>query len=232
MKSTGSPSGKLVLNGGAALARHAIQTPVKPTKAASGNTTRGFLGRLVASMVARTTSTETTAYLPARDSIMPVYRPSPWSTADQLRSSTLAPASLAASACLAAPRLLGEAKLLHEVAAIPEQPFVIHASVDPVTNRCHPDCEALPRGSNFRSVRKGHGPRECASHDARNCRPAARAKPDRMDLDRDIRGVDEEGFQILDVFGDPSRLMAVWPSNDDVLRVALLESIPFLVAEH
>jgi hypothetical protein len=64
--------------------------------------------------------------------------------------------------------VLGETKLLHEVATIPEQPFVIHASIDPVTNRCHPDCEALPRGRNFRSVRKGHGPRECASHDARN----------------------------------------------------------------
>src|SRR5437899_8282951 len=42
--------------------------------------------------------------------------------------------------------LLGEAELLHEVAAIPEQPLVIHAPVDPVANGYHPDCEALASG--------------------------------------------------------------------------------------
>src|SRR5260370_13950431 len=123
---------------------------------------------------------------------------------------------------------LGEAKLLHEVAAIPEQPFVIHAPVDPVTNRCHPDAEALPGRGNARAIREGHGPRKGASHDAGDRRPAAGAEANRMHLDCDIRGVDEERLQILDVLVDPSGLMTVWPGDNDVLRVTLGQPVPFL----
>src|SRR5260370_34058180 len=52
-----------------------------------------------------------------------------------------------------------------------------------------------------------------------------------MDLDGDIRGVDEECLQILDVFVDPSGLVAVWPGDNNVLRVTLVEPVPFLIAE-
>src|SRR5437867_10352436 len=52
-----------------------------------------------------------------------------------------------------------------------------------------------------------------------------------MDLNGDVWGVDEEGFQILDVLVDPFGFMAVWPGDDDVLCVALLESVPFLIAK-
>src|SRR5260370_39862157 len=52
-----------------------------------------------------------------------------------------------------------------------------------------------------------------------------------MDLDGDIRGVDEECLQILDVFVDPSGLVAVWPGDNNVLRMTLVEPVPFLIAE-
>src|SRR3989441_4314592 len=127
--------------------------------------------------------------------------------------------------------LLGEAELLHEVAAIPEQPLVIHAPVDPVANRCHPYCEALARGGYARSIRERHGPCKGARHDASDRRPAARAEANRVHFDCDVRGVDEEHLQILDVLGDPSCLMTVWPGDDDVLRVTLLEPVPLLITE-
>src|SRR2546422_8445452 len=44
-------------------------------------------------------------------------------------------------------------------------------------------------------------------------------------------GVDEERLQVLDVLVDSSGLMAVGPGDDDVLGVALLQPVPFLVAE-
>src|SRR2546425_2587566 len=127
--------------------------------------------------------------------------------------------------------LLGEAELLHEVAAIPEQPLVIHAPVDPVANGYHPDCEALARGGYARSIREGHGPCKGARHDAADRRPTARAEANRVHFDCDARGVDEEHLQILDVLGDPSCLMTVWPGDDDVLRVTLLEPVPLLITE-
>src|SRR5260370_26843250 len=52
-----------------------------------------------------------------------------------------------------------------------------------------------------------------------------------MDLDGDIRGVDEECLQILDVLVDPSGLVAVWPGDNNVLRMTLVEPVPFLIAE-
>src|SRR5260370_30643864 len=125
---------------------------------------------------------------------------------------------------------LGEAKLLHEVAAIPEQPFVIHAPSDPVADRCHPDGEALSGRGNARAIREGHGPRKGASHDARDRRPAAEAEANRMHLDRDIRGADEQRLQILDMLVDPPGLMTVRPGDDNVLRVTLVEPVPFLIA--
>src|SRR5260370_33147523 len=98
---------------------------------------------------------------------------------------------------------LGEAKLLHEVAAIPEQPFVIHAPSDPVADRCHPDCEALAGRGNARAIREGHGPRKGASHDAADRRPAAGAEANRMHLDRELRAADSERPQILVTLADP-----------------------------
>src|SRR3989454_1947821 len=127
--------------------------------------------------------------------------------------------------------LLGEAELLHEVAAIPEQPLVIHAPVDPVANGYHPDCEALASGGYARSIREGHGPCKGARHDAAGRSPTARAGAHRVHFDCDARGVDEEHLQILDVLGDPSCLMTVWPGDDDVLRVTLLEPVPLLITE-
>src|SRR2546425_6817516 len=127
--------------------------------------------------------------------------------------------------------LLGEAELLHAVAAIPEQPLVIHAPVDPVANRCHPYCEALARGGYARSIRERHGPCKGARHDASDRRPAARAEANRVHFDCDVRGVDEEHLQILDLLGDPSCLMTVWPGADHVLRVTLLEPVPLLITE-
>src|SRR2546427_6874746 len=109
--------------------------------------------------------------------------------------------------------LLGEAELLHEVAAIPEQPLVIHAPVDPVANGYHPDCEALASGGYARSIREGHGPCKGASHDAGDRRPGARTEANRVHFDCDARGVDEERLQILDVLVDPSCLMTVWPGD-------------------
>src|SRR5260370_32725946 len=94
---------------------------------------------------------------------------------------------------------LGEAKLLHEGVAIPEQPFVIHAPVDPVANRCHPDAKALTGRGNARAIRERHGPRKGASHDTADRRPAAGAEANRMYLDGDARGVDEQRLQIRDV---------------------------------
>jgi len=127
--------------------------------------------------------------------------------------------------------LLGEAELLHEVATIPEQPLMIHSPVDPVANRCHPDGEALAGGGDTRSIGEGHGPCKRASHDAGDRRPAARAEANRVHFDCDVRGVDEERLQILDVLSDPSCLMTVWPGDDDVLRVTLLEPLPLLITE-
>src|SRR5439155_21230039 len=127
--------------------------------------------------------------------------------------------------------LLGEAELLHEVGAIPEQPLVIHAPVDPVANGYHPDCEAIARGGYARSIREGHGPCKGARHDAADRRPTDRAEANRVQFDCDARGVDEEHLQILDVLGDPSCLMTVWPGDDDVLRVTLLEPVPLLITE-
>src|SRR5258708_20196673 len=103
--------------------------------------------------------------------------------------------------------------------------------VDPVTNRCHPDCEALPGRGNARAISEGHGPRKGASHDAGERRPGAGAEANRMHLDCDSRGVDEERLQILDVLIDPSGLMTVWPGDNDVLRVTLVQPVPFLIAE-
>src|SRR3989440_4972865 len=100
-----------------------------------------------------------------------------------------------------------------------------------MANRCHPDCEALAGGGYARSIREGQGPCEGASHDAGDRRPAARAEANRVHFDCDVRGVDEERLQILDVLGDPSRLMTVWPGDDDVLRVTLLEPVPLLITE-
>src|SRR5438132_7141558 len=100
-----------------------------------------------------------------------------------------------------------------------------------MANRCHPDCEALAGGGYARSIGEGHGPCKRASHDAGDCRPAARAEANRVHFDCDVRGVDEERLQILDVLSDPSCLMTVWPSDDDVLRMTLLEPIPLLITE-
>src|SRR5207245_6407817 len=82
-----------------------------------------------------------------------------------------------------------------------------------------------------RSIREGQRACEGASHDAGDRRPAARAEANRVHFDCDVRGVDEERLQILDVLGDPSRLMTVWPGDDDVLRVTLLEPVPLLITE-
>src|SRR5207302_7375038 len=53
----------------------------------------------------------------------------------------------------------------------------------------------------------------------------------RVHFDRDVRGVDEERLQIVDVLRDSFCLVTVWPGDDDVLRVTLLEPVPLLITE-
>src|SRR2546428_11130124 len=95
---------------------------------------------------------------------------------------------------------------------------MVHPSIDPVADRRHADGEALPRGRNTRTARKGHGPCKGTGHDAGDSRPAAGAEPNGMHLNGDIGGVNEESLQVLDVLGN-SRLRS--PS----LRPPVLNSI-------
>src|SRR2546422_5676372 len=113
----------------------------------------------------------------------------------------------------------------------PEQPFVIHAPVEPVANRCHPDGEALPGRGNARAVREGHGPSKGAGHDPGDRRPATGPEANRVHLDRDVWRPDEERLQVLDVLLDSARLLPVRPGHEDVLGVTLPEAVPLLVAE-
>src|SRR5438132_12696845 len=100
-----------------------------------------------------------------------------------------------------------------------------------MANRCHPDCEALAGGGYARSIREGQGPCEGASHDAGDRSPAARTEANRVHFDCDVRGVDEERLQILDVLSDSSCLMTVRPGDDNVLRVTLLKPVPLLITK-
>src|SRR5438067_1752202 len=76
-----------------------------------------------------------------------------------------------------------------------------------------------------------HRFRECASHDSGDAGPISRAEADRMHLDFDVGCIDEHRAQILDVLRDALCLVAVGPGDDDVLRVALSEPVPFLITE-
>jgi len=52
-----------------------------------------------------------------------------------------------------------------------------------------------------------------------------------MLLDGDIGSKDEQRFQVLNVLFNAFGFMAVGPGDNDVLGMALFQSIPFLVAE-
>src|SRR5439155_13614972 len=53
-----------------------------------------------------------------------------------------------------------------------------------------------------------------------------------MYLDLDVRTPHEHRFQIFYVLLDALRLVAVRPSDDDIICVALAEAVPFLITEH
>src|SRR5437867_1459843 len=53
-----------------------------------------------------------------------------------------------------------------------------------------------------------------------------------MYLDLDVRTPHEHRFQIFDVLLNTLRLVAVRPSDDDIISVALAEAVPFLITEH
>src|SRR5262249_61822268 len=53
-----------------------------------------------------------------------------------------------------------------------------------------------------------------------------------MLLDGDIGSKDEQRFQVLNVLFNALGFMAVGPGDNDILGMALFQSIPFLVAEH
>src|SRR5438132_14035541 len=100
-----------------------------------------------------------------------------------------------------------------------------------MANRCHPDCEALAGGGYARSIREGQGPCEGASHHAGDRRPAARAETNRVHFDCNVRGVDEERLEVLDVLSDPYCLMTVCRVVDVVFRVILLVRVPLLMID-
>src|SRR5712691_13213696 len=128
-------------------------------------------------------------------------------------------------------RLRSQADLVHEVLVIPEQPFVVHCLAFPVPDRGHADREPFSRRSSRLAVSSGHGPGECTGHHTGNRSPRPGTEADRMDLDFNVGGEDEESLQILDVLVDALRLMTVGPGYYDVFGMALLESVPLLVAE-
>src|SRR5439155_21192057 len=53
-----------------------------------------------------------------------------------------------------------------------------------------------------------------------------------MYLDLDVRTPHEHRFQIFNVLLNTLRLVAVRPSDDDILSVALAKAVPFLITEH
>lgn len=95
------------------------------------------------------------------------------------------------------------ADLFHEIAIAPIQQFVIHPAVGPMTDRHHAQR------------------RSCADR-------GASAKADQMFLDSDVGGEDEQGLQVMNVHLNECSLMAIWPGDDDIIRVAFAEVVPFL----
>src|SRR6266849_6185697 len=100
-----------------------------------------------------------------------------------------------------------------------------------MTNGHHRELEGLIRRQNRLAVADRHRLRERAGHLARNARPVARTEPDGMNLDLDVGRVDEHRLQVLDVFLNALGLVSVGPGNDDVVRMALRQPVPLLVAE-
>src|SRR5713226_7252503 len=128
--------------------------------------------------------------------------------------------------------LFCQPKLLHEVLTVPEQPFVIHCLALPVADGCHAQTERLACGRNGLAITHGHGLAESARHVASDGRPVPRTKANWVDAYLEVRRVYEERLQILNVLVDAVGLVAIGPSNNDVLSVRLTETIPLLVAEH
>src|SRR5437667_8760841 len=52
-----------------------------------------------------------------------------------------------------------------------------------------------------------------------------------MNGDVGVGCIDEHALEIFDVPGDPARLMTIRPRHDDVVRVTLGQTWPFLVTE-
>ncbi len=127
--------------------------------------------------------------------------------------------------------LLRQAELFHEVLAVPEQPFMIHCPILPVTNRGHGDGEALACRRDGCAVDERHRLAESARHDSGRSCPGSGPEPNRMNFDGDVGRVNEHGFEIFDVFLNALGLMTVWPGYDDVFGVALAQSFPLLVGE-
>src|SRR5437867_6173840 len=140
---------------------------------------------------------------------------------NRLLSSVVAPISC----------LLRQAELSHEVLAVPEQPFMIHCPILPVTNRGHGDGEALACRRDGCAVSERHRLAESARHDSGRSCPGSGPEPYRMNFDGDVGRVNKQGFEIFDVFLNALGLMAVWPGYDDVFGMALAQSFPLLVGE-
>ena len=52
-----------------------------------------------------------------------------------------------------------------------------------------------------------------------------------MNGDVGVGCIDEHASEIVDVPGDPVRLMTIWPRHDDVARMTFGQPGPFLVTE-
>src|ERR1043166_159956 len=128
--------------------------------------------------------------------------------------------------------LPAESDLIHQVLVVQEQPLMIHLAVLPVTDRHHPDCEALTRRLNHCSIGSGHRLRESAGHHASGSGPTTRPKANGMNLDLDIGAPYKHRFEVLDVLFNSLRFVTVGPSHDDVLSMTFLQTFPLLVADH
>src|SRR5579871_4379219 len=100
-----------------------------------------------------------------------------------------------------------------------------------MSNRAHRKPEGFAGGRDRLAVRGGHGLSEGSLHHADDTRPIARRDPYRVDLDACIRRIDEHCAEVLDVTLEASHLMPIRPVNEDVLRVALVQANPVLIAE-
>lgn len=129
--------------------------------------------------------------------------------------------------------LLRQPELLHVGLVVPEQPFVIHdARVSPVSDCRHHHVDFLSSRCNALATADWHGLGERTSHVTDHRGPMPVRDFDWVLLDRKVGHRNEHSFQVLDVLFDAMRVVTVRPGYGDVCGMALLQAIPFLIAEH